>query len=281
MHPKIQEYLDRYKPKSNFSYKNFFTQLPPNLVKSELPYLFNIEAFCLRLLKAKKLNHKICIYSDYDTDAVTATATMYWGLIELGFEADNIATYAPDRFTEGYGMNTEAVDKLSLEYDLIISVDCGINSTEEAEIVAKNNSPLRGTPVGIKPQGIALDPKQVLDLDIERRGVSTNNHADLIITDHHHLKGEVPNCVAVLNPRLSEYYFLNRQKLPKIDLQNYKDLIGGGELQKVENWFKEIAKNLDDYSPENREYLSSSVTGVGVSWFCLVWLAYFLEEVGV
>lgn len=244
MHPKIQEYLNRYKSQSNFKYQQFFTQLNQDQITTDLPYLFGIENFCLRLFMAQKMAQKICIYSDYDTDAVTATATMYWGLIELGFKPQNIFTYAPDRFTEGYGMNTEAVAKLSLEYDLIISVDCGINSTQEAAIVLENKQ------------------------------------ADLIITDHHHLKDKIPDCVAVLNPRLAQYYNENRDQTPTINYAKYQNIFDQKELEKIQTWFKKIHKDLSDFSPINKQYLSSSVTGVGVSWFCLVWLAYFLEEIG-
>jgi len=243
MHPKLEEYLNRYKPAQSHKYNQFFTQLKPENIATELPYLFDIENFCLRLFKAKKLQQKICIYSDYDTDAVTATSTMYWGLINLGFDSQNLTTYAPDRFTEGYGMNTEAVEKLSLEYDLIISVDCGINSIEEAKIVNKSQK------------------------------------ADLIITDHHHLKGGVPVCTAVLNPRLSEYYFLNAQKLPQINLDNYSDVLSSKQLGLVTSWFAKIHKDPASFSLNNSQFLSQSVTGVGVSWFCLVWLAYLFDEI--
>lgn len=242
MHPKLEQYLSRYTTTSKHRFNKFFTQLAKESVATELPYLFDIENFCLRLFKAKQLNQKICIYSDYDTDAVTATSTMYWGLIELGFDTKNISTYAPDRFTEGYGMNPEAADKLSLEYNLIISVDCGINSVDEAKIVAAKGK------------------------------------ADLIITDHHHLKGEVPDCTAVLNPRLGEYYHNNLDKLPKINLDNYSNIFTASQMEAAKTWFESIQKDLKNFSTTNPEYLSASVTGVGVSWFCLVWLAYFFDQ---
>lgn len=241
MHPKLIEYLNRYQTDSKYRFDEFFSQITLAEAPKKLPYLYGIENFCLRLLKAQKLKHKICIYSDYDTDAVTATSTMYWGLIQLGFDSKNISTYAPDRFTEGYGMNTEAVDKLSLEYDLIISVDCGINSTKEAEIVLKNQK------------------------------------ADLIITDHHHLKDKIPNCIAVLNPRLSEYYSINESKIPVINIENYTTTFEPNEFIKIKNWFKKIHETKPKFENSKKDYLSSSVTGVGVSWFCLIWLAYFLD----
>ena len=140
----LQNYISRYVDKDNktqnANFPKFFTQYDLSNYQEFLPYLCEIESFCLRLFEALLCGDKICIYSDYDTDAMTATGTMYWGLVDLGFEQDRLSFYAPDRFTEGYGMNTEAVAKLVLENDLIISVDCGINSVLEAQIVLENQN---------------------------------------------------------------------------------------------------------------------------------------------
>lgn len=206
MHPILLDYAKRFnKPNSKtLEISGFFTSLDEKYL-AELPYLYDIEVATDRLKQALEQNQKICIYSDYDTDAVTATGTMYWGLTLLGFNPENLDFYAPDRFTEGYGMNPEAISMLCDKYDLIISVDCGINSVNEAKIC-------------------------------QEKGI------DLIITDHHHLSGELPKCLAVINPRLSEYYA------------------------------KESAKFV-----QKNNYLSSSVTGVGVAWFVVVWLAYRLK----
>ncbi len=206
MHQILLDFARRFakNPTKKLEISSFFTSLNGNY-KTELPYLYDIELACDRLVLALDQGQKVCIYSDYDTDAVTATATMYWGLILLGFDAQNIDFYAPDRFTEGYGMNTEAVAMLCDKYDLLVSVDCGINSVNEAKIC-------------------------------HQKGV------DLIITDHHHLSGELPDCLAVINPRLSEYYT------------------------------PESTKYVDKLN-----YLSSSTTGAGVAWFVVVWLAYKLK----
>jgi single-stranded-DNA-specific exonuclease RecJ len=206
MHPILLDFAKRFakNPSKKLEISSFFTTLGEKY-KTELPYLYDIDAAGERLILALKNDQKVCIYSDYDTDAVTATATMYWGLILLGFKPENLSFYAPDRFTEGYGMNTEAVAMLCDKYDLLISVDCGINSSSEAKVC-------------------------------QEKGV------DLIITDHHHLSGDLPECLAVVNPRLSEYYTSESKKFV-----------------------------------EKQNYLSSSVTGVGVAWFVVVWLAYKLK----
>ena len=244
MNPILIDYIKRFqKPETNSKNfhvtslekdSKFFTSYSLSEHYSRLPYVFDIENFCLRLYKASKQNQKICIYSDYDTDAITATGVMYWGLIELGFKSEQISYYAPDRFIEGYGINLEAIKKLAEQNDLIISVDCGINSVEEAKYLLSHK-------------------------------------CDLIITDHHLLVGNVPKAIAVCNPRLSDYYNQNDQVNQKSPV---KTLIISLEFLKqfpeTANWLKTL-----ESSPKN--YMSHSVTGVGVAWFVLVWYKYFLQ----
>jgi hypothetical protein len=213
----------------------FYTQLELSEYKNKLPFIHDIEFFCIRLHQALLKNEKICIYADFDTDAVTATGVMYWGLIDLGFNKDKIKFYTPDRFTEGYGVNIEAIDWISKEVDLIITVDCGINSTAEADVVLKNKK------------------------------------ADLLITDHHHLTTELPNCLGVCNPRLSEF---KRDK--KLSDSRYKTLIK--KNPRYLNFMESIKNRFEIPESNTNPKLSHSVTGVGVAWFCLVWLGYFIEE---
>jgi hypothetical protein len=254
----LVEYTKRFK-KPDFSptldLPKFFTQLDKDSYYQYLPYLNTIQAFCMRLLLAKILGQKICIYSDYDTDAITATTTMYFGLIELGFDKDLIDFYAPDRFTEGYGMNTEATKRLALDFDLIISVDCGINACNEAQIIKLTS-------------------------------------CDLIITDHHHLQDSPPDCVAVLNPRLGSYFDQNPKKLVTYltKLGEWKKILPP-YLEKLLNELTHDQKNILikylknstrdplDFTLEPNKFMSESVTGVGVAWFCVVWLGYFLEVI--
>ena len=240
MNPILIDYIKRFqKPATHTNDSNnsnpevdskFFTSYSLSEHYSKLPYLYNIENFCLRLHKALKQNQKVCIYSDYDTDAITATGVMYWGLVELGFKSEQISYYAPDRFIEGYGINLEAIKKLAEENDLIISVDCGINSVEEAKYLLSHS-------------------------------------CDLIITDHHLLVGSVPKSIAVCNPRLSDYYNQNdqvNQKTPAIDSGLLKE-------------FPETSLWLEAVEHSSKNYMSHSVTGVGVAWFVLVWYKYFLQ----
>lgn len=271
----VQDYINRFTPNgfAKPEWSTFFTQFDITDYHQKLPYIFGIELFNFRLLKAFILQEKICIYSDYDTDAVTATATMFHGLLELGFLHENISFYAPDRFTEGYGMNSTAIEELAKNYDLIISVDCGINSREEAEVV--NNL----------------------------RQHSENKIADLIITDHHQLIGTIPNALAVVNPRLSILYAGNPElnlilkeniQKSKQSLFEWMDEVDDNKVtidsvllksqklkDKIGNWVEKVEHNTKTFDVKSSNYLTSSATGVGVAWFCLVWLAYFMEEIGV
>jgi len=105
MHQILIDYYKKFATKEPKRIEKFFTGLNLDECFTSLPYIYDVEVFCLRLLKAYLSDEKICIYSDYDTDAVTATASMFWGLNDLGFNSKLISFYAPDRFTESYGMN--------------------------------------------------------------------------------------------------------------------------------------------------------------------------------
>lgn len=116
-----------------------------------------------RIQFAIKNNEPIAIYGDYDVDGVTATALLVDALKRLDA---NVIGYIPNRFEEGYGLNPTALDDLkSRGIQLVISVDCGIRSPNEA---------LHAKSIGL----------------------------DLIISDHHHPDGaHLPEALAVINPK--------------------------------------------------------------------------------
>ena len=116
-----------------------------------------------RIQDALVHHEPIAIYGDYDVDGVTATALMVEALQKLGAD---VRGYIPNRFDEGYGLNTDALDSLKTDgVKLVITVDCGIRSPNEA----------------LHSQTIALD---------------------LIISDHHHPDGlNLPPALAVINPK--------------------------------------------------------------------------------
>jgi single-stranded-DNA-specific exonuclease len=139
---------------------NYLAATPPP--DSEPYNLLGMEAAVSRVSFAIANGQKIAIYGDYDADGVTATALMVQVLSALGAQVEG---YIPNRFDEGYGLNNEALDNLHEHgVDLIVTVDCGVRSIEEAD--------------------------HAKDLGL-----------DLIITDHHHPGEELPSVVAVINPK--------------------------------------------------------------------------------
>lgn len=84
-----------------------------------------------RISRALDSFEKIAVYGDYDADGVTATAMMYSYLESCG---GNVIYYIPDRESEGYGLNKNAIDILhGQDVQLIITVDNGISSIEEVD----------------------------------------------------------------------------------------------------------------------------------------------------
>lgn len=130
------------------------------------PFLMSgMEKAVSRVIEAIENMEMIAIYGDYDVDGVTSTALLYNFLKEIG---SRVTYYNPDRFTEGYGVNIEAIEKLNKQgVKLIISGDCGITAVEEVE---------KARELGI----------------------------DFIVTDHHKPPEKIPDAVAVLNPQLQE-----------------------------------------------------------------------------
>ncbi|MEJ2264836.1 MAG: single-stranded-DNA-specific exonuclease RecJ [Anaerolineales bacterium] len=115
-----------------------------------------------RLEYAIRAREPIAVYGDYDVDGVTATTLLVQSLNSLGAQAIG---YIPNRFEEGYGLNKEALETLSADgIRLVITVDCGIRALEEAEHARK---------LGL----------------------------DLIISDHHEPRKELPKAVARINPK--------------------------------------------------------------------------------
>ena len=126
-------------------------------------HLIGMQQTVDRICYALQHNEPIAIYGDYDVDGVTATALLVQALEALGA---NVRGYIPNRFDEGYGLNKDALDTLKAEgVKLVITVDCGIRSPDEA----------------LHAQNIGLD---------------------LIISDHHHPDGtNLPPALAVINPK--------------------------------------------------------------------------------
>ena len=126
------------------------------------PYLIaDMDKAVERIEKAIENKEKICVFGDYDADGVTATALMYSYLVSR--QAD-VMYYIPDRVSEGYGMNKDAVTYLHEKgVNLIVTVDNGISAIDE---ISYANS----------------------------LGIET------VVTDHHHVGEILPDAVAVIDP---------------------------------------------------------------------------------
>lgn len=171
--PEIDKNLGNYSPilrqiLNNRGYtspetaRRFIDALPPT--GSEPTALLGIQEAVERIIWGINKGELIAIYGDYDVDGVTAAALLIQVFHRLGA---NIRGYIPDRFSEGYGLNVEALKSLHDEsVRLIITVDCGIRSPSEVSYA------------------------QELGLD-------------MIITDHHHPGSLLPEAQAIINPKQS------------------------------------------------------------------------------
>jgi single-stranded-DNA-specific exonuclease len=87
-----------------------------------------------RIKIARKNKDKVIVYGDYDADGICGTAILWEALYSLGLDA---LPYIPERFTEGYGLNTESIKKLKSKepkLSLIITVDHGIVADKKVDI---------------------------------------------------------------------------------------------------------------------------------------------------
>jgi single-stranded-DNA-specific exonuclease len=119
-----------------------------------------------RVIKAIKNNEHIVIFSDYDADGIPGAVIPDDFFKRIGYK--NYSFYIPHRHDEGYGMNLEAIKECAeREAKLIVTIDCGTTDSEEIDLA---NS------LGI----------------------------DVIVTDHHEPKEELPKAFAIVNPKLKD-----------------------------------------------------------------------------
>jgi len=135
----------------------------PDLNYLHDPFLMkDMEKAILRIEAAFEAGEKIMIYGDYDVDGTTSVALTYSFFKKY---YPNLDYYIPDRYKEGYGISTQGIDFAKANgFSLIIALDCGIKSVDKIEYA---NS------LGV----------------------------DFIICDHHMPGDQVPDAVAVLDPK--------------------------------------------------------------------------------
>ncbi len=187
--------------------------LHPRLRQLSDPFLLpNMRAAVDRILRAITDRQQIVLYGDYDVDGVTSLALLNEMLCAYGATP---ALFLPSRMEEGYGLSAEGIARCwqAHQPQLLIAVDCGTGS--RAEVAA-----------------------------IHDRG------ADVIVLDHHEPKGELPDCVAIVNPKAAEdsafsylcsvgivfklcHALLKTRPLPGFDLRRRLDLVALGTVADI------------------------------------------------
>jgi len=186
--------------------------LRPRLSLLSDPFLLpQMGAAVSRLLAALDRHERIVLFGDYDVDGVTSLALLDEMLRAYG-EAPQL--FLPLRIEEGYGLSRESVERCLEKHQpqLLIAVDCGTSSVNE----------------------VAL---------LNERGV------DVIVLDHHEPKSQLPDCVAIVNPKLTECGFeylcsvgivfklchalLKTRPTPGFDLKSHLDLVALGTVADI------------------------------------------------
>jgi single-stranded-DNA-specific exonuclease len=140
--------------------RNFFR---PQLSQLHDPFLMkDMDVAVARIESAISANENILVFGDYDVDGTTAVALVSSYLLEW---YPNVATYIPDRYTEGYGVSYQGIDFAEDNgFSLIIALDCGVKAIDKVAYA--------------REKGI-----------------------DFIICDHHRPGEQLPAAVAILDPK--------------------------------------------------------------------------------
>lgn len=151
----VQRGIEDFDAAKDFFRPHFDQLHPPTLMK-------DMDKAVGRILEALSLEESMLVYGDYDVDGTTSVALMSSFLKNF---SDQISTYIPDRYTEGYGVSYQGIDYAAENnINLIIALDCGIKAVEKVAYA--------------KEKGI-----------------------DFIICDHHRPGDELPDAQAILNPK--------------------------------------------------------------------------------
>ncbi|AMA49161.1 MULTISPECIES: single-stranded-DNA-specific exonuclease RecJ [Flavobacterium] len=146
--------------------KKFFR---PSLSDLHDPYLMkDMDKAVDRIEKAISSRENILVFGDYDVDGTTAVSLVSSYLKSF---YPNVATYIPDRYTEGYGVSFKGIDFAEdHDFTLIIALDCGIKSVDHVKYASQ-------------------------------KGI------DFIICDHHRPGSVLPDAVAILDPKREDCFY--------------------------------------------------------------------------
>jgi single-stranded-DNA-specific exonuclease len=169
--------------------------------------LGGMEATVDRLLLAVDRREEILLFGDYDVDGVTSSVLLYHVLKALGAE---VHCHIPHRTEEGYGLTPEGLECCLGRYTprLLVALDCGTSSLEEVRT-------------------------------LNSKGI------DVLIIDHHEPAGALPECVALVNPKIHGAFqylctvglcfkvahgLLKKRRTEAIDLRDTLDLVALGTV---------------------------------------------------
>jgi single-stranded-DNA-specific exonuclease len=181
----------------------------PNLEDLHDPYLMkDMDKAVKRIETAIKNQENILVFGDYDVDGTTSVSLLSSYLKTI---TPSIATYIPDRYDEGYGVSYKGIDFADDNgFSLIITLDCGIKSIEHINYANEKN-------------------------------------IDFIICDHHRPGSEIPDAVAVLDPKQEDCNY------------PYKELCGCGVGFKL---IQALAQNQNQTIEDLTPYLDLVATAI-------------------
>ena len=187
--------------------------LRPRLKSLSDPLLLpQMERAIHRIFAALDRGERLVLFGDYDVDGITSLALLSTMLNAYGAKP---GLFLPLRREEGYGLSRESIERCLDQFQpqLLVAVDCGTSSVQE----------------------IAM---------LKARGV------DVIVLDHHEPKSELPECIAIVNPKIDEgcafhylcsvgivfklcHALLKARPLPGFDLRTHLDLVALGTVADI------------------------------------------------
>jgi single-stranded-DNA-specific exonuclease len=192
------------------TYEDAKTFFRPSLSDLHDPFLMkDMDKAVARIEQALANDENILVFGDYDVDGTSSVALMS---SYLKTKTDTVATYIPDRYDEGYGVSYKGIDFAhDNDFSLIIALDCGVKAIDKVAYA--------------KEKGI-----------------------DFIICDHHRPGSDLPNAIAILDPKRDDCEY------------PFKELCGCGVGFKL---IQALASKEGKTVEELVEYLDLVATAIG------------------
>jgi len=198
----LQRGIETYEDAKTFFRPSFSDLHDPFLMK-------DMDKAVERIEQAIDKGENILVYGDYDVDGTSSVALMS---SYLKTRTDNVATYIPDRYDEGYGVSYKGIDFAhDNDFSLIVALDCGVKANDKVDYA--------------REKGI-----------------------DFIICDHHRPGSELPDAVAILDPKRDDCEY------------PFKELCGCGVgFKLIQALASKKGKTVEDLA----EYLDLVATAIG------------------